>query len=171
MSFSIKWSDLKTLTEDNSWNLYYIEHKDINEIIDSYIVVSGNINNQYHAKCADSDKTDFETNFKSSSTKVDLIPEAISKIEEVGKSEIVQVTPFSSNAVEFSGEGVYAVITKNTTQDVDFKVTHNSLLNGGVLQAVNAKAGDYFVAQVVDKDGVYAPAGTILKTWILNGIR
>jgi len=168
MSFSIKWADLKTLKNANSWQLYYIEQKNLAEVVDSYIVVTGNVNNQYHTKCQLTDKTDFETNFKSASTKVDLIPEAISQIEEVGKTEIVQITPFSSNAVEFKGKGVKGTATKEATTDIDLKITEGSLINGGLLYTNNAVVGDKFTCQVVDKDGIYYPAGTVLNEWITN---
>lgn len=166
MSISIQWTDLKTLQFDNSWHLYYIENYNLQGVLNNYICVTGNTNHQYHTKVQNDNKIDFETNYKNSSTKVNSIDIALGKILDVGKSGIVQTTPFSSNSVEFNGEGIFEVITKDTTEDVDFKVTYTALLNGGVLQAENAVAGDYFVAQVIDKDGVYYPAGTVLKTWI-----
>lgn len=164
--FSISWTDLKTLADDNSWKIYYHEIKDLEGNRLCYVTSTGNSNHQYLAKPLGADETEFEDDYKTDAVSVADAAEAISKIEDVNKAEIVQVTPFSSNSVQFSGEGKHQTITAGETESIDFKVTYDALLNGGLLQAINAKAGDSIKAEVIDKDGVYAPANTVLNVWI-----
>ena len=100
-----------------------------------------------------SDATDFENNYKNTANGK-LIP-------------IIQTTPFSANQVVFNGAGVFATIQAGQTVDVDLKINSNSLLNGGILQTSGEEMGDYFSAQVVDKDNIFGyGAGAVLNTWI-----
>ena len=68
---------------------------------------------------------------------------------------------------DYHGDGVIGTATKNTTTNIDFKVGHNKCyVNGGEIIFKDANWGDYIKVEVVDKDGVAYPAGTVLKTYI-----
>lgn len=74
-----------------------------------------------------------------------------------------------TNEYDYWENGITGTATKNTTTDFDFKIESTSIcLNGGQIIYQNANWGDYVTAQVVDKDGVYAPAGTVLNEYIIK---
>ena len=78
------------------------------------------------------------------------------------------INPFLNNETDFDGVGVIGTAVKNTTTDIDLLVSNERLINGGLIHCENAIAGDTFSCQVVDKDGVYYPAGTVLSQWMTN---
>jgi hypothetical protein len=75
--------------------------------------------------------------------------------------------PFATGDFEFNGESTGLVTaTKTTTTDHDFLISESLYINGGEIITEGSEIGDTCQFQVVDVDGVYAPAGTVLKTWI-----
>ena len=72
------------------------------------------------------------------------------------------------NKFDYSEDGTIGTATKNTTTDLDFKITGNKVyVQGGQIIFKNAAWGDYITAQVVDKDNVLGSgAGTILNEYI-----
>lgn len=96
------------------------------------------------------DRTDFETNYKSGANK-----------------RLNMLQPFSDNLVEFKGLGTIATATKNSTTDIDLVLSEARLLNGGHMYADKAILNDYIVAQVVDVDDILGyGAGFVAKEWI-----
>lgn len=98
------------------------------------------------------EQDDFETNYKA----------------KANKPTGIRAQSFAANDVEFSGNGVQKTVPKGTTENIDFKLPETLLSSGGFLLAKDAVSGDFISAHVVDVDGVYAPAGTVLKTWIVK---
>lgn len=72
------------------------------------------------------------------------------------------------NKFDYAEDGVKATATKNSTTDIDFKVTGDAeYVQGGQIIFENAAWGDYITAQVVDVDNVLGyGAGTVLNEYI-----
>lgn len=64
--------------------------------------------------------------------------------------------------------GVKGSIPSNTTQNVDTLIADDSLFRGVKLIAMNTTFGDTVSVKLVDVDGVYSPAGTVLSSPVLN---
>lgn len=68
---------------------------------------------------------------------------------------------------DYFEEGINGTATKNTTTSLDYKIsTEDKYLSGGELITENHVWGDWIEVQVVDVDGVYYDAGTVLKQYI-----
>lgn len=69
-------------------------------------------------------------------------------------------------------KGYALTFTKNSTSSQDIKIVEERLITGGLMIAKNQVLGDQCTFQVVDVDGVYYPAGTVLDTfvdgWFIN---
>lgn len=89
---------------------------------------------------------DFETNYKDHSNFA------------IG----VRTYPFSTSDMQFAGEGFSGVAAHGAQTDLFFKLANGYYLTGGDYWTIGAAAGDLFQVDVVDKDGLYAPAGTVL---------
>lgn len=90
--------------------------------------------------------TDFNTNYKSHSNFA------------IGN----RLYPFSTPDMQFAGKGFKATFTKGQTTDAFFVLSNGFYLSGGEYFTVNAVAGDTLIVDIVDKDGLYTPAGTVL---------
>ena len=75
---------------------------------------------------------------------------------------------FNKEETDFDGQGKIATATKNTTTNIDFLVSTYRLINGGLIYCDKAIVGDYFQCQIIDIDGVYETAGTIINQWMTN---
>ena len=64
--------------------------------------------------------------------------------------------------------GIQGSIPTNTTKNIDIRVADDSLFRGIKLIAMNTTFGDTMSITVVDVDGVYSPAGTVLSAPVLN---
>lgn len=64
--------------------------------------------------------------------------------------------------------GVQGSIPSNTTQNIDTLISDDSLFRGVKLIAMNTNFGDTVSVKVVDVNGVYSPAGTVLSSPVLN---
>ncbi len=64
--------------------------------------------------------------------------------------------------------GIQASIPDGTTVSTDTLIADDSLFRGIKLIAMNTSFGDTINVLVIDKDGVYAPAGTVLSAPVLN---
>lgn len=77
---------------------------------------------------------------------------------------------FCTSDFEFAADGVFGVLSEWTDNHADLwlKIEEANLyLNGGTLFIyAGFVAGDYASMAIVDKDGVYYPAGTVLKEWV-----
>lgn len=72
------------------------------------------------------------------------------------------------NKFDYTENGTIGTATKNTTTDLDFKVTGaKEYVQGGQILFQDANWGDYITAQVVDVDNVLGyGAGTVLNEYI-----
>lgn len=64
--------------------------------------------------------------------------------------------------------GIQGSIPSNTTASIDTVITNDSLFRGIKLIAMNTTFGDTISVKIVDINGVYSPAGTILGAPVLN---
>ncbi len=73
------------------------------------------------------------------------------------------VSPFTEHyGYKFRGQGASGTVTAGTTGDIDYKLTENRKINAVHLMVKDGAWGDTVKFQVVDRDGVYYPAGTLL---------
>ena len=72
------------------------------------------------------------------------------------------------NKFDYSERAVLGVATKNSSTNLDLKITgDNEYVQGGHLLYQNANWGDYIIAQVVDKDNVLGyGSNTVLNEYI-----
>lgn len=70
--------------------------------------------------------------------------------------------PFSTSDMQFAGLGFHATADKNAVTDLWMQLADGFYLSGGEFYTVGAVAGDKMDIDVVDKDGLYFPAGTVL---------
>ena len=99
-----------------------------------------------------SDRTDFETNYKS-----------------VCNSRCgIKIEPFADPIVAFSGDGIYQTVTAGQTQNIDFKLTTTKSVYGSQYYAQNAVLGDYVVFQVVDVDNVLGYGANFVASTFIN---
>ena len=64
--------------------------------------------------------------------------------------------------------GIQGSIPSNTTVNIDTRIADDSLFRGVKLIALNTTFGDTVNVRVVDVDGIYSPAGTVLSSPVLN---
>lgn len=64
--------------------------------------------------------------------------------------------------------GIKISIPTNTTVSTDTQIVDDSLFRGIKLIASNTTFGDTVSVKIVDVDGVYVPAGTVLSSPVLN---
>jgi len=76
---------------------------------------------------------------------------------------VIKQDPFEApHGHFFRGTGVSCTATKNTTTNCDYKLTETRKINGLHLFLDNHCWSDTLKLQVVDVDGAYYPAGTVL---------
>lgn len=76
--------------------------------------------------------------------------------------------PFASDDYVFAGDICLpvAIASEATEANLDIKITANNLYtNGGKLIGTGIALGDWIEIQVVDKDDIYYPQETVLKSW------
>src|SRR5258706_16046915 len=61
-------------------------------------------------------------------------------------------------------KGIQSTISFGTTQDIDTLIADDSLVRGIQFLAKNQIYGDTITIKVIDKDGIYVGAGTVLST-------
>jgi hypothetical protein len=78
------------------------------------------------------------------------------------------ISEFEKSKLNYAAKGVKAVVPLGTVYDLDMKVTDDVLITGAWVITVGSEFGDLASFQIVDVDGVYAPAGTVLNTFITD---
>ena len=78
------------------------------------------------------------------------------------------INELESSKLQFYATGVKGTCPAGTTTSVDFLLTDDVLILGGMRITNGAAFGDFMNMQVVDVDGVFAPAGTVLDQFISN---
>jgi hypothetical protein len=82
--------------------------------------------------------------------------------------DTVDLHLLNSTNTSFSAQGISATAAANTTTNIDFKLNDDCFLWGGKFSCVGAVFGDTCSLQVVDVDGVYTPAGTVINNPVIN---
>jgi hypothetical protein len=62
-------------------------------------------------------------------------------------------------------EGIGGAVSASGITNIDAKFPEERWINAGRLYVVGAKLGDKIGMEVVDKDGIVSPAGTVLNTF------
>lgn len=70
--------------------------------------------------------------------------------------------PFSTSDMQFAGKGFNDVAAAGQETDLWFELKDGYYLTGGEYWTIGAAPGDTLQVDIVDKDGHYAPAGTVL---------
>jgi hypothetical protein len=73
-----------------------------------------------------------------------------------------------SNACSFRSKGVAGTATAGGVTNIDLQLTDDVVMTGGTMITKGAAFGDKATLQVVDIDGIYAPAGTILGQYVTD---
>jgi hypothetical protein len=60
-----------------------------------------------------------------------------------------KVTDFEKSKLNFSGKGVYGSCSESTTENIDFVLTDDVLLTGGIMRVKNGKFQDKITLQVI----------------------
>lgn len=82
---------------------------------------------------------------------------------------VIRSEPFESPyGYFFRGTGITCTATKNTTTNCDYKLTETRKISGIHVYLKNQCFADTMKLQVVDKDGAYYPAGTVLDEYGTN---
>lgn len=153
MEMVIDWATLKSFANDRSLTLQYVDVKGSYWIkaFDGPFVVSTVIDK---VSPASSDQSDFETNFK---------PSANTSFTDGKNNQIFKPSGFNnSGGFRFRGTGIAGTATKDTTTNIDYELTEARYINGVELLLKDHVFGDSVKFQVVDVDGTYYPAGTVL---------
>jgi len=81
----------------------------------------------------------------------------------------IKSEPFTSpHGYFFRGTGVTCTATKNTSTNCDYKLTETRKISGLHVFLKDHCFADSMKLQVVDKDGAYYPAGTVLDEYGTN---
>lgn len=75
---------------------------------------------------------------------------------------------FNANSLTFNGKGNTGTAAHGTATNIDMALTEDTVLTGGTLILKNHCFGDTVDQQVVDKDGIVAPPGTVLRQFITS---
>ena len=70
--------------------------------------------------------------------------------------------PFSTPDVQFAGKGFDGLARHGETTDIWVLLADGYYLTGGEYWTFNAAKGDKMDIDIVDKDGLYTPSGTVL---------
>lgn len=81
---------------------------------------------------------------------------------------LTQISQFTSDLVHSNNQGISGVATAGATTNIDLKLTDDHFITGGVMRTLTSAFGDYATFQVIDIDGVFAPAGTVLGQYTTN---
>lgn len=75
----------------------------------------------------------------------------------------------NADVCRFRGKGVNFLATAGTTTVNNYKFTENRIIDGVQVLVNNASFGDYITIKIIDIDGIFYPANTILdifaETW------
>ena len=149
---NLEWTEFKAIVDDRLLNIQYVLVRNTYELVA--------LDGAFQIKCSirdgSLDAIDFETNYQSLSNK---------KLSETDTNGVpLSRTRAFANAdgMRFRGTGVSDTAVKTTTTNIDYKVVENRFINGLEFILNNQAFGDNCKFQVVDVDGIYYPAGTVL---------
>ena len=85
---------------------------------------------------------------------------------EKANTKVEQQIPAGGSATLF--EGFSFTATAGQVTQFDYKITQDFYLNEGEIELQNHAFADKIVKEIVDVDGLIAPAGTVLRSYIKN---
>lgn len=80
----------------------------------------------------------------------------------------ITINELTSNNVNLKGTGVSGSAAGLTTTNIDYALLWDAVFTGGNLILSGHHYGDTVTLQVVDVDGIVAPAGTVLGESLTN---
>lgn len=81
--------------------------------------------------------------------------------------KVVEQPPIAAGTITLSGDAIKATATKNTTTNIDLKLTKDKIIQGGYLFNQNAVFGDWVEFQIIDIDNILGlGANTIIAQFI-----
>lgn len=106
--------------------------------------------------------------YNENDTDITDVSVAINSLKDLTTKPVFLSSPFNeSNGFRIRWKGFKGIAVKNTISNVDFLISEERYVNGGVLQLVNASEGDLFCYQVVDKDNIFGyGAGVVLDEFV-----
>jgi hypothetical protein len=78
------------------------------------------------------------------------------------------MSDFSRCALNLNAQGIIGVAIAGISTNFDYKFIDDHLLTGIEYIVSGSNWGDSMTLQIVDKDGIFAPAGTILNQFATN---
>lgn len=79
-----------------------------------------------------------------------------------------KVSDFEASKLNFNGQGLIGTAIAGQSTPLDFQITDDCLLTGAILLSKNSVFGDHINLQIVDVDGLLAPAGTVLNQFVTS---
>lgn len=134
----IAWTEIKAAIDSQEMRVKYIDtgKRYLIHAFDGQFSLSCNI---LKSDSPSEDQTDFENNYKANANKK-LVPD----------TDAYQRT----DQFAFAGEGFSSTATKNTTTNLDYKITSERYINGLQMLCTNQGSNDSATLQIVDKDNV-----------------
>jgi len=83
-------------------------------------------------------------------------------------SVITRISDFDSTLLNYRGTGVRGTAAASTTTNIDYKLPEDRLALGAEVILKGHVFDDSMTFQVIDIDGVLAPAGTVLNQFIVD---
>lgn len=79
------------------------------------------------------------------------------------------VNSFDKSKLNFDAQGVSAIVTAGSTQNIDFQLTDDCLMTGAWVLISGGTWGDSICFQVIDTTGAFSGTpGTVLNQFITN---
>ena len=77
-----------------------------------------------------------------------------------------KLSELSADILNFRGTGISGTATAGISTNIDYQLPEDRLIMGAYSILFDHVLGDHMDVQVIDKDGVYYPAGTVLNQFV-----
>lgn len=78
------------------------------------------------------------------------------------------INDFIKSTLNYSAVGISSLVSFSSVTNIDHRLADDVLLTGAQVLTNCATFGDTINFQVVDVDGIFAPAGTVLNQFVTN---
>lgn len=151
----LSWTKFKAFTDARQIPIHECPLDDTNYLLQGF---DGPIIRTCKIRNGTADYTDYTTNYQSNSNPT---------LSDDKGASIVKVQSFANaDGFSFKGKGTSGTATAGTTSDIDYKFTEELYTNGADLILNNNVIGDKITIEIIDIDGVYYPANTVLSTYV-----
>jgi hypothetical protein len=79
-----------------------------------------------------------------------------------------KLSDLSADILNFRGTGIAGTAIANTNTNIDYQLPEDRLILGAYAVLSGHALGDHMTIQIVDKDGLYYPAGTVLNEFVTS---